>query len=85
MQIMSYELLNQNLGSVIDQIARERDIIHVTRHGHESVVIISESDFDAMQTTIHLLSNSTNAARLSESFKQAKDGDFVDVEWDEDK
>ncbi|MBU6140109.1 MAG: type II toxin-antitoxin system Phd/YefM family antitoxin [Proteobacteria bacterium] len=83
MQIISDELLRQNLNKVIDQVVRDREILHVTRGGHESVVIISEADFEAIQTTLHLLSNQENVSRLDDSFKQAKAGEFVEVKWDE--
>ena len=39
---------------------------------------------NAFQETLYLLSNPRNAARLIESIEQAKNGDFVAVEWDED-
>jgi len=84
MQTISYTALRQNLSSVFDKIASNRETYHVTRKGHESMVLMSESDFNALQETLYLLSNPRNAKKLKESIKQAQDGEFVDVDWDED-
>lgn len=83
MQSISYTSLRQNLSSIMDTIADNRETVHITRKGHDSMVMMSEADFSALQETLYLLSSSNNAARLSESFKQAEDGDFIDVNWDD--
>ena len=84
MQTISYTSLRQNLSVIMDTIVDNRETVHITRKGHESMVMLTESDFNALQETLYLLSNPRNAARLMESIEQAKQGDFVAVEWDED-
>lgn len=84
METISYTTLRQNLSSVMDRIAENRETIHVTRKGHESMVVLSESDFNSLQETLYLLSNPHNAEHLFKSLEQAEKGEFESVEWDED-
>jgi len=84
METISYTTLRQNLSSVMDRVSDNRETIHVTRKGHESMVVLSEADFNAMQETLYLLSNPNNAKRLFESLEQAEKGEFEAVEWNED-
>lgn len=84
MHTISYTTLRTNLSGIMDRIAKNREAVHITRKGHENMVMIAESDLNEMQETLYLLSNPKNAARLYESFKQAENGEFEDVTFDED-
>jgi len=83
MQTISYTSLRQNLSSILDKISRNRETYHITRKGHESMVLIAEADFNAIQETLYLLSNPNNSENLNESIEQAQNNEFVDVDWDE--
>ena len=82
MQTISYTTLRQKLSDVMNIIEDNREIFHVTRRGHDSMVMMTESDFNAMQEMLYLLSNSNNAKRLSDSFAQAEKKQLIDVNWD---
>lgn len=84
MQTISYTSLRQNLSGIFDRISKNRETYHITRKGHESMVLIAEADFNAIQETLYLLSNSNNSKKLKESIQQAENKEFVDVVWDED-
>ena len=79
MATISYTALRQNLSGVMDKISKDREAVYITRKGHESIVMITESDYNSIQETLYLLSSRNNAQRLEESFKQASDNDFVSV------
>ncbi len=83
MQTTSYSSLRKTLSSFMDKIQKDREVLHITRKGHESMVMMSEHDFNSMQETLHLLSNTANAERLNQSFIQAENGEFIEVEFDE--
>lgn len=84
MQTISYTSLRQNLSTIFNKISKNRETFHITRKGHESMVLIAESDFNAIQETLYLLSNPNNSKRLKESIEQAENKNFADVVWDED-
>jgi len=84
MQTISYTSLRQSLSSIFNKIANNRETYHITRKGHESMVLIAESDFNAIQETLYLLSNPNNSKKLKESIQQAENEEFVDIDWDED-
>jgi antitoxin YefM len=50
----------------------------VTRQKAEAVVMVSLSDWNAMEETLHLLSTTTNAERLRASVRQLEAGRGVE-------
>ena len=65
MQTISYTALRQNLSSIFNKISKNRETYHITRKGHESMDLIAESDFNAIQETLYLLSNPNNSKKLN--------------------
>jgi toxin YoeB len=72
MDTVSYTTLRQNLSSIMEKITKNREVISITRKGHESMVMMTESDYNSVQETLYLLSSRKNAERLEESFEQAE-------------
>ncbi len=67
--------LRQNLARYLDEAIETRAPIVVTRqNGKESVVMMSEAEFEGWQETVHLLSSPANAARLLRGTRQAEAG-----------
>ncbi|GAB2935235.1 type II toxin-antitoxin system Phd/YefM family antitoxin [Hafnia psychrotolerans] len=69
--------LRQTLAPVLDEVSASRAPIMVTRQGAENVILIAESEWSAMQETLHLFSNPANAAHLMESIAQAERGEVI--------
>ena len=82
MQTVSYTTLRQNLSGVMEKITKNRDVVSITRKGHESMVMMTESDYNSVQETLYLLSSRKNSKRLEESFQQAEQEEFVGVDLD---
>lgn len=61
----------ENLVSLIEQVNDDRTSIEITS-SHGSAVLISRTDYDALQETAHLLHSPANARRLLESLNQAR-------------
>ena len=75
MTAISYSYARENLKAVIDQAIADRAPISITRQRGEGAVLISESEWDAIQETLHLLSSPANAKRLLEAVRGFEAGD----------
>ena len=80
MTSVSYSDLRQNLAKYMDQTVNDREEIFVTRHGSESVVMMSAAEYRSMMETLHLLSSPANAKDLMESIAQADAGRLAEHE-----
>lgn len=74
MDVMTYSDTRANLKEVMERVVEDRTPVVVTRQKAEAVVMVSLSDWHAMEETLHLLSSPTNAARLRASIKQLDAG-----------
>jgi antitoxin YefM len=74
MDVISYSDARQNLKAVMDQVVEDRTQVVITRQKAEAVVMVSLSDWNAVEETMHLLSTPANAERLRESVRQLEGG-----------
>lgn len=79
MDVVNYSAARQNLASLMDKVTKDRSPVVVTRQGAEDVVIMSMSEFEGRQETVHLLSSPGNAEHLRRSIEQLDAGRTV--EW----
>jgi len=70
MDILSYSDTRANLKAVMDKVVEDRAPVVITRQKAEAVVMVSLSDWTAMEETLHLLSSPRNADRLREAIEQ---------------
>ena len=78
MDHVSYTELRQNLKQHLDKVCDDRAPLVVTRRNGEPVVVLSLTEYEALEETLHLLSNPTNAERLLRSIAQAEAGQLVE-------
>ncbi|MBA3879845.1 MAG: prevent-host-death protein [Sphingobium sp.] len=69
MYAISYSEARENLKSVIDQVVADHAPIAITRQRGEGAVLVSQSDWEAIQETLYLLSSPANASRLIEAVR----------------
>ncbi len=74
MDVLSYSDTRANLKEVMDRVVEDRAPVVITRQKAEAVVMVSLSDWNAMEETLHLLSSPANAARLHEAVRQLDAG-----------
>jgi antitoxin YefM len=74
MQILTYTDARNSLASALDRVVQDRETAVITRTGRESVVMVAQSEWDAIQTTLHLLSSPRNADRLHQAIAQLEAG-----------
>lgn len=70
MKTVSFSDARNNLKKVLDEVVENHDVTLVKRRDAEDAVILSFSDYNAIQETLHLLSTPANARRLAESIAQ---------------
>jgi antitoxin YefM len=80
MDHVSYTELRQNLKKHLDKVCDDRAPLVVMRRNAEPVVVVSLGEYEALEETLHLLSNPANAERLMKSIAQAEAGQLVEHE-----
>jgi antitoxin YefM len=83
MDYVSYTELRQNLKKHLDKVCDDRAPLLVTRRKGEALVVMSLTEYEALEETLHLLSNPANAERLMKSIAQAEAGQLVEHEINE--
>jgi antitoxin YefM len=74
MSHVSYSDFRENLASYMDQVIDSGAELHVTRQGHQGVVVVSESEFNGMMETLHLLRSPANALDLNLAIRDLDEG-----------
>lgn len=74
MDVITYSDTRAHLKEVMDRVVADRAPVVVSRQKAESVVMISLSDWNAIEESMHLLSNETNRKRLINAIEQLDGG-----------
>ena len=74
MDVISYSDARRNLKDVMDRVVADKSHVVITRQKAESVVMISLSDWNALEETAYLLASPANAKRLRESIADFETG-----------
>lgn len=74
MEVLTYSDTRAHLKEVMDRVVEDRTPVVITRQKAEAVVMVSLSDWHAMEETLYLLSSPGNAARLRASIHQLDAG-----------
>ena len=74
MDVLTYSDARANLKDVMDRVVADRTHVVVTRQKSEAVVMVSLSEWNAIEETMHLLSSPKNAERLRASIQQMAAG-----------
>ena len=72
--IIIFSDARNNLEEILDQVVNSTNIAIITRSDAESSVVISQSYYDSLIETVHLLKSPKNAAHLAVSIKQYRAG-----------
>lgn len=74
MEITTYSNFRQNLKRFLDLVFSSREPLFVTRTKGDDVVVLSKTDYESMQETIHLLSVPKNAERIADALDEYRQG-----------
>lgn len=75
MHAVTYSYARENLKAVLDKAVNDRAPIAIARQRGEGAVVISESEWNSMEETLHLLSSPANATRLLDAVRGFESGD----------
>jgi antitoxin YefM len=82
MQAVLYSQARNNLRSMINQVCDNFEEFIITTKEKQTVVLISQDEYNAMKETIYLLSSKNNRDRLLNSVDQIESSKFVKKEID---
>ena len=74
MEITTYSNFRENLKKHLDMVEESKAPLYVTRSKQSDVVVLSKSEYEGMQETLHLLSSPKNAARLMKGISEYEQG-----------
>ncbi|HYG25925.1 MAG TPA: type II toxin-antitoxin system prevent-host-death family antitoxin [Caulobacteraceae bacterium] len=78
MNVLSYSDTRARLKEVMDRVVEDHDPVVITRRSGEAVVMVSLSDWQAMEETTYLNASPANAKRLRESIAELNAGEGVE-------
>lgn len=70
----TYTSLRENLASVLDRVANDREVVIVRRKGDQRVAMISADELSGLLETAHLLRSPQNTQRLLDAMQNVKRG-----------
>ncbi|MFK5881022.1 MAG: type II toxin-antitoxin system prevent-host-death family antitoxin [Sulfurospirillum sp.] len=82
MQAVLYSQARNNLRSIINQVCENFEEFIITTKEKQSVVLISQEEYNSMKETIYLLSSKNNRDRLTEAVEQIENSKFLQKEID---
>jgi antitoxin YefM len=78
MSVVTYSYARQNLAKLMDDVERDRAPVYISRQRKRgAAVLMSLDDYQAMETTLYLLSNPKNAKLLREGIAELDAGKGV--------
>ncbi len=82
MQAVLYSQARNNLRSIINQVCDNFEEFIITTKEKQSVVIISQEEYNSMKETMYLLSSKNNRDRLIQAVEQIENAKFLTKDID---
>lgn len=79
MQAITYSEARQNLARKMQETVDNCEAVLITRARGENCVLLSESEYNALQETAHLLRSPANALHLLNGMKEMQSGKGIEV------
>ena len=80
MKIVNFSEARNNLKCVLDRVINDADYTIITRRDSEDAVVMSLETFNSYMETFYLLKSPANAAHLTKSIEQYKNGSVQERE-----
>jgi antitoxin YefM len=78
MKTITMAELRKSMKTHLDYVSKDSGTLIIPRKsGLNSVVMISEDEYNSIQETLYLMSTKANRKRLEESIQQHKDGNTI--------
>ena len=82
MQAVFYSQARNNLRNIINQVCDNFEEFIITTKEKQSVVLISQEEYNSMKETIYLLSSKNNRDRLLNAVDQIESSKFIKKDID---
>jgi len=82
MQSILYSQARNNLRSIINEITNNCEAFIVTTKKKQSIVLISQDEYNSMKETIYLLSSKINRDRLLNAVDEIDNVEFIKKDID---
>jgi antitoxin YefM len=76
MNAISYSKITKSFTDMMVRVCEDHEPLIVTHQKSPPVVMLSLEDYNAMEETMHLLSNPSNAMHLRESISEFENGNY---------
>jgi len=80
MEAITYTAARKNLAKTMEKVCEDHSPVIITRQKSDSVVLMSLSDFQALEETAYLLRSPKNTRRLIEAVAQLERGEGTERE-----
>jgi antitoxin YefM len=74
MKVVNFSEARNQLKRVLDEVVNDADYTIISRRDADDAVVMSLDHFNSLMETVHLLKSPANAAHLSKSIKQYREG-----------
>jgi len=74
MQAVNYSNARNNLKTIINDVCNNYEPVIITNKNGKNVIMLSLDEYNSIQETMYLLSNSANRDRLLKSIAQVEQG-----------
>jgi len=82
MQAVLYSQARNNLRDIINKVCNNFEEFIITTKEKQSVVLISQAEYNSMKETIYLLSSKNNRDRLLDAVDQIENAKFIKKDID---
>ena len=80
MEAITYTAARKNLAKTMEKVCEDHSPLIINRQKSDSVVIMSLSDYQALEETAYLLRSPKNTRRLIEAISQLEKGEGTERE-----
>ena len=81
MSVVTYSYARQNLAKLMDEAERDNAPVYISRQRKQgAAVLMSLRDYEALETTLYLLSNPNNAANLRKAVADLDKGKGIEFD-----
>lgn len=74
MKALTYTAVRGNLAKTMKKVCDDHDPVIITRKQHDTVIMMSLEDYEALNETAYLLHSPKNTRRLLESIEELEKG-----------
>lgn len=82
MQALLYSQVRNNLKDIINQVCNNFESFVITTKEKQSVVLISQEEYNSMKETLYLLSSKNNRDRLLDAVDEIENSAFIKKDID---